>query len=125
MGYLARLIRALMLEVMEAPHIRTARAFGMAERDIVFRHALRVAIAPTISVLAVEFCGILSSSVFVKSVFSCPGIGMLSTAAVEKRNYPVVMGTVLFMTAFYLMIVTAADLLIVQLDSGVRDVLRS
>lgn len=125
MGYLARLIRALMLEVMEAPHIRTARAFGMAERDIVFRHALRVAIAPTISVLAVEFCGILSSAVFVKSVFSCPGIGMLSTAAVEKRNYPVVMGTVLFMTAFYLMNVTAADLLIAQLDPGVRDVLRS
>jgi ABC-type dipeptide/oligopeptide/nickel transport system permease component len=124
-GYLARLIRASMLEVMEAPHIRTARAFGMSERDIVFRHALRVAIVPTISILAVGFGSILSSAVFVESVFSRPGIGTLITAAVEKRNYPVVMGTVLFMTAFYLAVVTAADLLIARLDPRVRDVLRS
>jgi ABC-type dipeptide/oligopeptide/nickel transport system permease component len=123
-GYLARLIRASMLEVMEAPHIRTARAFGMSERDIVFRHALRVAIVPTISILAVGFGSILSSAVFVESVFSRPGIGTLITAAVEKRNYPVVMGTVLFMTAFYLAVVTAADLLIARLDPRVRDVLR-
>jgi peptide/nickel transport system permease protein len=123
-GYLARMVRASMLEVMEAPHIRTARAFGMSERDIVFRHALRVAIVPTISVLAVGFGGIMSSAVFVESVFSRPGIGTLITAAVEKRNYPVVMGTVLFMTAFYLMVVTAADLLIARLDPRVRDVLR-
>lgn len=123
-GYLARLIRASMLEVMEAPYIRTARAFGMRERDIVFRHALRVAIVPTISILAVGFGSILSSAVFVESVFSRPGIGTLITGAVEKRNYPVVMGTVLFMTGFYLLVVTAADLLIARLDPRVRDVLR-
>ena len=111
-GYLARLIRASMLEVMDAPRI-------------VFRHALRVAIVPTISVLAVGFGSILSSAVFVESVFSRPGIGTLITGAVEKRNYPVVMGTVLFMTAFYLLVVTAADLLIARLDPRVRDVLRS
>lgn len=124
-GYLARLIRASMLEVMEAPHIRTARAFGMRERDIVFRHALPVAIVPTISILAVGFGSILSSAVFVESVFSRPGIGTLITGAVEKRNYPVVMGTVLFMTGFYLLVVTTADLLIARLDPRVRDVLRS
>lgn len=123
-GYLARLIRASLLEVMEAPHIRTARAFGMKERDIIFGHALRVAIVPTISVLAIGFGSILSSAVFVESVFSRPGIGTLITGAVEKRNYPVVMGCVLFMTAFYLFIVTAADLLIARLDPRVRDVLR-
>jgi peptide/nickel transport system permease protein len=109
---------------MEAPHIRTARAFGMTERDIIFGHALRVAIVPTISVLAIGFGSILSSAVFVESVFSRPGIGTLITGAVEKRNYPVVMGCVLFMTAFYLFIVTAADLLIARLDPRVRDVLR-
>jgi ABC-type dipeptide/oligopeptide/nickel transport system permease component len=123
-GYLARLIRAAMLEVMEAPHIRTARAFGLSERRIVLTHALRVAIVPTISVLAVGFGSILSSAVFVESVFSRPGIGTLITGAVEKRNYPVVMGTVLFMTAFYLMIVTLADLVIARLDPRVRDALR-
>jgi ABC-type dipeptide/oligopeptide/nickel transport system permease component len=123
-GYLARLVRAAMLEVMEAPHIRTARAFGMSERRIVFGHALRIAIVPTVSVLAVGFGAILSSAVFVEIVFSRPGIGTLITAAVQKRNYPVVMGTVLFMTAFYLLVVTAADLLIARLDPRVRDVLR-
>lgn len=123
-GYLARLVRASLLEVMQANHIRTARAFGLPERRIVGRYALRIAIIPTISVLAVGFGSILSGAVFVESVFSRPGIGTLITAAVEKRNYPVVMGSVLFMTAFYLTVVTLADLLIARLDPRVRDVLR-
>jgi peptide/nickel transport system permease protein len=123
-GYLARLVRAAMLEVMDAAHIRTARAFGLSEAAIVFRHALPVAIVPVLSVLAVGFGGILSGAVFVESVFSRPGIGTLITAAVEKRNYPVVMGTVLFMTGFYLLVVTAADLLIARADPRVRDALR-
>ena len=123
-GYLARLVRASLLEVMQANHIRTARAFGLPERRIVGRYALRIAIIPTVSVLAVGFGSILSGAVFVESVFSRPGIGTLITAAVEKRNYPVVMGTVLFMTAFYLTVVTCADLLIARLDPRVRDVLR-
>lgn len=123
-GYIARLVRASLLEVMEANHIRTARAFGLSERRIVFRHALRLAVVPTIAILAVGFGSILSSAVFVEAVFSRPGIGTLITAAVEKRNYPVVMGTVLFMTAFYLFVVTSADLLIARLDPRVRDVLR-
>lgn len=124
-GYLARLVRASMLEVMGANHIRTARAFGLPEGRIVARYALRIAIIPTIAIIAVGFGSILSSAVFVETVFSRPGIGSLITQAVAKRNYPVVMGTVLFMTAFYLFVVTAADLLIARLDPRVRDVYRS
>ncbi len=124
-GYLARMVRASMLEVMGANHIRTARAFGLPERRIVFKYALRIAIIPTISIIAVGLGSILSSAVFVETVFTRPGIGTLITAAVQKRNYPVVMGTVLVMTAFYLTIVTVADLLIARLDPRVRDVLRS
>jgi peptide/nickel transport system permease protein len=123
-GYLARLVRAAMLEVMAAPHIRTARAFGLPERRIVGIYALRVAVVPVISIVAVGFGAILSSAVFVETVFSRPGIGTLMTTAVEKRNFPVVMGTVLFMTAFYLAVVTAADLLIARLDPRVRDAFR-
>jgi len=124
-GYLARLVRASMLEVMGANHIRTARAFGLPEGRVVLRYALRIAIVPTIAIVAIGFGSILSSAVFVETVFSRPGIGTLITGAVEKRNYPVVMGTVLFMTAFYLAVVTTADLLIARLDPRVRDVLRS
>ncbi len=123
-GYIARLVRASMLEVMGENHIRTARAFGLPESRIVFRYALRIAIIPTVAILAVGFGSILSSAVFVETVFARPGIGTLITGAVEKRNYPVVMGTVLFMTAFYLVVVTAADLLIARLDPRVRDVYR-
>ncbi len=120
-GYLARMVRASMLEVMGANHIRTARAFGLPERRVVVRYALRIAIVPTISVIAVGLGGILSSAVFVETVFSRPGIGTLITGAVFKRNYPVVMGTVLVTTAFYLLVITAADLLIAKLDPRVRD----
>jgi ABC-type dipeptide/oligopeptide/nickel transport system permease component len=124
-GYVARLVRASMLEVMSANHIRTARAFGLSEWKIVTRYALRIAIIPTIAIIAVGFGSILSSAVFVETVFSRPGIGTLITVAVQKRNYPVVMGTVLFMTAFYLVIVTAADLLMAKLDPRVRDAFRN
>lgn len=124
-GYLARLVRASMLEVMEAPHIRTARAFGLSEPKIILTYALRIAIIPTIAIVAVGFGSILSSAVFVEAVFSRPGIGTLMTTAVAKRNFPVVMGTVLFMTAFYLFAVTAADLLIARLDPRVRDGFRN
>lgn len=123
-GYLARLVRASMLEVMGEAHIRTARAFGLSEFRIISRYALRLAIIPTLAVLAVGFGSILSAAVFVETVFSRPGIGTLIISAVAKRNYPLVMGTTLFMTAFYLFIVTAADLLIARLDPRVRDVFR-
>ncbi|MBW7920605.1 MAG: ABC transporter permease [Rubellimicrobium sp.] len=123
-GYLARLVRASMLEVMGEAHIRTARAFGLSEFRIVTRYALRLAIIPTLAVLAVGFGSILSAAVFVETVFSRPGIGTLIISAVAKRNYPLVMGTTLFMTAFYLFIVTAADLVIARLDPRVRDVFR-
>ncbi|MCZ4353568.1 ABC transporter permease [Roseovarius aestuarii] len=123
-GYLSRLVRASMLELIDAEHIRTARAYGLPERVVVLRYALRVAIIPTIAIIAVGLGGILSSAIFVESVFSRPGIGTLMTSAVQKRNYPVVMGTVLFMTAFYLLVVTLADILIARLDPRVRDVLR-
>lgn len=124
-GYLARLVRASMLEVLASEHIRMARAFGLPETRVVMSYALRLALIPTIAILAMSVGSILSSAVFVETVFSRPGIGTLVTNAVQKRNYPVVMGTVLFMTAFYLFVVTAADLLIARLDPRVRDVLRS
>lgn len=123
-GYIARMVRASMMEVMGEPHIRTARSFGLPEWKIVSKYALRIAIIPTISLVAVGLGTILSSAVFVEAVFARPGIGKLITDAVNTRNYPVVMGTVLIMTAIYVSITIAADLLIARLDPRVRDVFR-
>jgi peptide/nickel transport system permease protein len=124
-GYIARMVRASMLEVMGEQHIRTARAFGLSEWRIVYKYALKIAIIPTISLLAVGLGAILSSAVFVEAVFTRPGIGKLIADAANTRNYPVVMGTVLIMTAFYVAITISADLLIARLDPRVRDVFRS
>lgn len=123
-GYLARMVRASLLEVMGENHIRTARAYGLTEWRIVSRYALRIAILPTISLIAVGLGGILSSAVFVEAVFSRPGIGKLVTDAAASRNYPVVMGAVLVMTALYVAATITADLVIARLDPRVRDAFR-
>ena len=123
-GYLARMVRASMLEVMNEGHIRTARAFGLSERRIVFRYALSIALVPTIALIAVGMGGIISSSVFAEIIFGRPGIGNLTYNAVISRNYPVVMGAVMVTTAFYVSITVLADLLIAYLDPRVRDVLK-
>lgn len=123
-GYLARMVRAAMLEVMAEPYIRTARAFGLPEWRVATRYGLRVAIIPTLSLVAVGLGGILTSAVFVEAVFTRPGIGLLITDAVATRNYPVVMGTVLVMTAIYVAITIAADLGIAALDPRIREAYR-
>ena len=94
-GYLSRIVRASMLEVMGENHIRTARAFGLPEFLIVKSYALRIAILPTITLLAVAIGGLLSSAVFVEAIFARPGIGKLIVDAANMRNFPVVQGGVL------------------------------
>ena len=94
-GYIARLVRASMLEVMGENYIRTARAFGLPERRIVYRYALTVAILPTVALLGVGIGNLLSGAVFAEIVFARPGIGKLIYDSVLNRNYPVVMGAVL------------------------------
>lgn len=123
-GYLARLIRASMLEVMEEPHVRTARAFGLPEHRVITRYALRIAIIPTLSLVTVSLGSLISSAVFIEVIFSRPGIGAYVTTAVAQRNYPVVMGCVLVMTAVYVSLTILADLMIARLDPRVRDAFR-
>lgn len=119
-GYIARMVRASMLEVLGENHIRTARAFGLPERVIVFRYALRIAILPTITLLGVGIGGLLSAAVFAEIVFARPGIGKLIYDSVITRNYPVVMGSVLVTTAFFVVSTTIADLLNAALDPRAR-----
>src|SRR3546814_5364637 len=81
-----------MLEVMGDNQIRTARAFGLPERVIVFRYALRLAILPTVTLLGIAFGSLLSGAVFAEIVFTRPGLGRLVYDSVTTRNYPVVQG---------------------------------
>jgi peptide/nickel transport system permease protein len=114
------MVRASMLEVMEENHIRTARAFGISERTIAYRYALRIAILPTIALLGVSIGNLLSGAVLVEIVFARPGLGKLAYDAVITRNYPVVVGSVLVTTALYVVSTLTADLLAASLDPRVR-----
>ena len=119
-GYLARLVRASMLEVMGEHHIRTARAFGLTEPKIVLHYALRIAILPTVTMLALAIGSLLSSAVFAENIFSRPGIGKLIVDSANVHNYPVVQGAVLTTVALFAIAMPIADLLIAWLDPRVR-----
>ena len=119
-GYIARMVRASMLEVLEAQHIRTARAFGLPDRMITYRYALIIAILPTITLLGVGIGQMLSSAVFAEIVFARPGVGKLVYDAILTRNYPLVTGAVLVTTVLFVLINLIADLLIGALDPRVR-----
>lgn len=119
-GYIARLVRASMLEVLEENHVRTARAFGLPERVIIGRYALRIAILPTVTILGLGIGTMLSGALFAEIVFSRPGIGKLLYEAVITRNYPVVMGSVVVTTAFFVISTLAADLINALLDPRLR-----
>jgi peptide/nickel transport system permease protein len=120
-GYLARMVRASMLEVMNENYIRAAYAFGLTQRTVVFRYALKVAILPTITLIGIGFSGLLSGAVFAEVIFARPGVGKLIYDMVMNRNFPVVQGAVLITTAVYALITLFADLLVAWLDPRVRD----
>jgi peptide/nickel transport system permease protein len=122
-GYLARIVRASMLEVMGENHVRTARAFGLPESKIVLHYALRIAILPTVTLLALAIGGLLSSAVFAENIFSRPGIGKLIVDSANVRNYPVVQGAVMATVALFAFAMPIADFLVAWLDPRVRSAL--
>lgn len=119
-GYLARLVRASMLEVMGENHIRTARAYGLQERTVVYQYALKLAILPTITVIGVGMGFLLSAALFTEIVFARPGIGKLIFDSITTRNYPVVMGSVLVSTILFVISTTLSDLFNAWLDPRIR-----
>jgi peptide/nickel transport system permease protein len=120
-GYIARMVRASMIEVLGENHVRTARAFGLSEWRIVFSYALPIAVLPTVTILGVGIGYLLSSAVFAEIVFSRPGIGSLIYEAVGQCNYPVVMGGVLITTVLLVVSTTLADLINAALDPRMRE----
>ena len=119
-GYLSRLVRASMLEVMGENHIRTARAYGLSESTIIYRYALKLAILPTVTVIGVGMGFLLSAALFTEIVFARPGIGKLIFDSITTRNYPVVMGSVLVSTILFVASTTLSDLVNAWLDPRIR-----
>jgi peptide/nickel transport system permease protein len=119
-GYLARMVRASMLEVLSENHIRMARAFGLSERTITYRYALKLAVIPTVVLLGIGIGHMMSSAVFAEIVFARPGVGKLIYDSVATRNHPVVLGAVAISTGFYVLCTMTADLVAAYLDPRVR-----
>ena len=119
-GYLSRLVRASMLEVLGENHIRTARAYGLTEFTVVYRYALKIAILPTVTVIGVGMGFLISAAVLTEVVFARPGLGKLIIESITSRNYPVVMGSVLVSTVLFVISTTISDLVNAWLDPRIR-----
>lgn len=115
-GVLARLTRSAMAEVLRENYIRTARAKGLAARTITIRHALRNALLPVVTVLGLQFGGLLSGAIVVETVFAWPGIGRYLVFGITGKDFPVVQGGVLVIACAFVLINLLVDVLYVVLD---------
>jgi len=119
-GYIARLVRTSMLEVLGANYIRTARAFGLRERVVFYKYALKNAVIPTVAVVSVGLGELMGGAVFVEVIFSRPGLGRLAVEAIGTRNFPILQGTVLVIALAYILTNLVADLSYRFLDPRIR-----
>ena len=119
-GFVTRLTRSSMLEVLSQDYMRTARAKGLTEQATLMRHGLKNAFIPVITVLGLQFAGLLSGSVVVERVFAWPGIGRFAVDAIARRDYPVIMGTVLIFASTFVLTNLILDILYVFFDPRIR-----
>lgn len=120
MAIIARMTRSSMLEVLQRDYIRTARAKGLSQTVITYKHALRNALIPVVTIVGLQVGTLLGGAVLTETVFSWPGIGTLLVTGILFRDYPVVQGTVLFITVAFVMVNLVVDLMYAFLDPRIR-----
>jgi len=120
MGLIMRVTRSSVLEIMNEDYVRTARAKGLGERTVLWRHVLRNALVPIITVVGLELGTLLSGSIIVETVFAWPGSGSLLIAAIQSRDYPLITGTVLTYTIAFVVINFTIDILYALIDPRIR-----
>lgn len=120
MGILMRVTRSSVLEVTNEDYVRTARAKGLDERHVLWRHVLRNALVPIVTVVGLELGTLLSGSIIVETVFSWPGSGSLMISAIEARDYPLITGTVLAYTIAFVAINFTVDIFYAMIDPRIR-----
>lgn len=117
---IARQTRSSMLDVLRQDFIRTANAKGLAGRTVIYRHALKNAMIPTLTVIGLSVAGLAGGAVVVELVFNLPGIGRLIVQSVMRRDYPVIQGGVMFVAFLYVLVNLAVDICYSFLDPRVR-----
>lgn len=121
MARIARITRSGMLDVLGQDYIRTARAKGIAERIIVSNYALRNAAIPLVTVIGLEFGVLLGGAVITETIFSWPGVGRFAIDSIFARDYPVVQAIVMVLSAIFVLVNLAVDVLYTYLDPRIRE----
>jgi peptide/nickel transport system permease protein len=117
---LTRMVRTSMLEELGQDYIRTARAKGLPERTVVYKHALRNAMIPVLTLIGLQFGALLAGAIVTETIFSWPGIGRLTVSAISNRDYPLLQGCILAVGLTYVLVNLATDVLYVVVNPRIR-----
>ncbi|TCK74094.1 nickel ABC transporter permease [Acidipila rosea] len=117
---LTRMVRTAMLEELGQDYIRTARAKGLPERTVVYRHALRNAMIPVVTLVGLQFGALLAGAIVTETIFSWPGIGRLTVSAISNRDYALVQGCILAVGMTYVLVNLATDVLYLVINPRIR-----
>ncbi len=117
---LTRMVRASVIEELSSDYIRTARAKGLSESAVLFRHAFRNALIPILTILGLQFGTLLAGTIVTESIFSWPGIGRLAVQAIGARDYPLLQGCILIIAVSYVIVNLLTDLVYALVDPRVR-----
>ena len=120
LAMITRVTRAAMLDILHEDYLRTARAKGLAERQIILKHALRNASVPIVTVVGIQLGQLIGGVVVTETIFSWPGLGLYAVTAVENQDYPAIMAFTLVTTVVYVVINLVVDLLYPLLDPQTR-----
>jgi peptide/nickel transport system permease protein len=120
MAIITRLTRSAMLEVLQQEYVRTARAKGLKDRRVIYRHALRNALIPMITIIGIQLGQLFGRAVVVEQIFGLPGIGLLLLNGIYQRDYPVVQGGIMLLAVTFLLLNLLVDVLYAYLDPRIR-----
>lgn len=120
LAIISRISRSSMLEVVRQDYIRTARAKGQIEFKVIWNHALSNALIPIVTIVGLQFGGLLEGAVVTEAVFAVPGIGSLLVEAIKTRDYPMVLGGVLFIGIVFSLVNLAVDVLYAYIDPRIK-----
>lgn len=117
---ITRMTRATMLEAVQQDYVRTARAKGLAERVTIYRHTLRNALIPVVTIIGLEFGSLMAGAVITETIFALPGIGRLAVDAIRTKDFPLVQGVIMTFAVVYVLINLIVDLIYAYLDPRLR-----
>jgi ABC-type dipeptide/oligopeptide/nickel transport system permease component len=120
MALIARVTRSSLLEVLEQDYVRTARAKGLSHRVVVSKHALRNALVPVVTIVGVQFGGLMGGAVVTETIFALPGLGRLILQAIQTRDFPLVQGSILVAALIFVIVNLVTDAVYAVIDPRIR-----